>query len=120
MSALERPPQSESSLAAAQREEERRHSSFTLQQCLEVGALMCTLPAMLLAAALYHVHCRIEERKRRQNQKRRAGAKCLGFVSPCSVCQCVLCQVSCAASALKKITEPRRQTQEAYRPLAAL
>ena len=50
VSALERPQQSESSVAAAQREEERSHSSFTLQQCLEVGALTCSLPATKLAA----------------------------------------------------------------------
>lgn len=36
VSALERPPQSESSLASQRSEEERRTSSFTLQQCLEV------------------------------------------------------------------------------------
>ena len=49
VSSLEWPPQAESARAAQQREEERRQSAFSLQQCLEVrcwGALARLLPAM--------------------------------------------------------------------------
>ena len=56
VSALERPPQSESSLVAAQREEERRHSSFTLQQCLEVRPLAPCSAAVPFCGFMGHMH----------------------------------------------------------------
>ena len=58
VSSLERPPQAESARAAQQREEERRQSSFSLQQCLEVrcrGAparLLLAMPPACTPAAL--------------------------------------------------------------------
>ena len=60
VSSLERPAQSESAVAAAKSEEERRQSSFTLQQCLEVRPLQfnARVPTMavhlLLNSCLLH------------------------------------------------------------------
>ncbi len=56
VSSLERPAQSESVAAAAKSEEERRQSSFTLQQCLEVR-LSHVNADMIIKALRLRLHC---------------------------------------------------------------